>query len=148
MIFIMVIGAMLFNYVLSLSGLTTALADICLKLPIPPIGIIVAICILFVILGCLMDAWAMMLIVVPAMLPTVMALGFDPIWLGVITVIMMEMGMITPPIGFNVFVMAGMVKEVPMTDIFRGVWPFVLGMAILVGFIIAFPASHYTCPVS
>ena len=139
MIFIMVIGAMLFNYVLSLSGLTTALADICLKLPIPPIGIIVAICILFVILGCLMDAWAMMLIVVPAMLPTVMALGFDPIWFGVITVIMMEMGMITPPIGFNVFVMAGMVKEVPMTDVFRGVWPFVLGMAILVGFIIAFP---------
>jgi C4-dicarboxylate transporter DctM subunit len=139
MIFIMVIGAMLFNYVLSLSGLTMALADFCVKLPVPPIGIIVAICILFLILGCLMDAWAMMLIVVPAMLPTVLALGFDPIWFGVITVIMMEMGMITPPMGMNVFVMAGMAKEVPMTDIFKGVWPFVLGMAMLVGFIIVFP---------
>jgi C4-dicarboxylate transporter DctM subunit len=139
MIFIMVIGAMLFNYVLSLSGLTMALADFCVKLPVPPVGIIVAICILFLILGCLMDAWAMMLIVVPAMLPTVMALEFDPIWFGVITVIMMEMGMITPPMGMNVFVMAGMAKGVPMTEIFKGVWPFVLGIALLVGLIIVFP---------
>lgn len=86
-----------------------------------------------------MDAWAMMLIVVPAVLPTILALEFNPVWFGVLTVIMMEMGMITPPIGFNVFVIAGMVRNVPMTEIFSGVWPFVLAMAILVGFIIAFP---------
>ncbi|HUL23658.1 MAG TPA: TRAP transporter large permease [Thermodesulfobacteriota bacterium] len=139
MIFMMVVGAMLFNYLLTLSGLTTALADFCMKLPIPPVGIIVAICILFGILGCLMDAWAMMLIVVPAVYPTVLALGFHPLWFGVIVVIMMEMGMITPPVGMNVFVMAGMVKEVPMSEIFSGMWPFVLGMALLVGLIIAFP---------
>jgi C4-dicarboxylate transporter DctM subunit len=139
MIFTMVVGAMLFNYLLTLSGLTTALADFCVKLPVPPVGIIIAICILFAILGCLMDAWSMILIVVPAMLPTVLALNFDPIWFGVIAVIMMEMGMITPPIGMNVFVVAGMAKEVPLTEIYRGVWPFVLAMATLVGFIIAFP---------
>lgn len=139
MIFMMVIGAMLFNYLLSLSGLTTALADFCMSLPVPPVGIIIAIVLLYAILGALMDDWAMMLIVVPAVLPTVLALGFDPIWFGVITVIMMEMGMILPPVGFNVFVMAGMVKEVPMTEIYSGIWPFALAMAILVGFIIAFP---------
>ncbi len=139
MIFVMVIGAMLFNYLLSLSGLTTALADFCMALPVPPVGIVIAIVMLYAILGALMDDWAMMLIVVPAVLPTVLALGFDPIWFGVITVIMMEMGMILPPVGFNVFVMAGMVKEVPMTEIYSGIWPFALAMAILVGFIIIFP---------
>jgi len=139
MIFVMVIGAMLFNYLLSLSGLTTALAEFCMKLPVPPVGIVIAIVLLYAILGALMDDWAMMLIVVPAVLPTVLALGFDPIWFGVITVIMMEMGMILPPVGFNVFVMAGMVKEVPMTEIYSGIWPFALAMAILVGFIIIFP---------
>jgi tripartite ATP-independent transporter DctM subunit len=139
MIFIMVIGAMLFNYLLSLSGLTTALADFCMKLPVPPVGIVIAIVLLYAVLGALMDDWAMMLIVVPAVLPTVIALGFDPIWFGVITVIMMEMGMILPPVGFNVFVMAGMVKEVPMTEVYSGIWPFALAMAILAGFIIVFP---------
>jgi tripartite ATP-independent transporter DctM subunit len=139
MIFIMVIGAMLFNYLLSLSGLTTALAEFCMGLPVPPVGIVIAIVLLYAVLGALMDDWAMMLIVVPAVLPTVLALGFDPIWFGVITVIMMEMGMILPPVGFNVFVMAGMVKEVPMTEVYSGIWPFALGMAILVGFIIIFP---------
>jgi C4-dicarboxylate transporter DctM subunit len=139
MIFIMVIGAMLFNYLLSLSGLTTALAEVCMGLPVPPVGIVIAIVLLYAILGALMDDWAMMLIVVPAVLPTVLALGFDPIWFGVITVIMMEMGMILPPVGFNVFVMAGMVKDVPMTEVYSGIWPFALAMAILVGFIIVFP---------
>jgi tripartite ATP-independent transporter DctM subunit len=139
MIFTMVIGAMLFNYVLSLSGLTTALADFVTGLPVPRVGIIIAIGLLYSVLGALMDAWAMMLIVVPALLPTVVALGFDPIWFGVLTVIMMELGMISPPMAFNVFVMSGMVKEVPMTEIFAGVWPFVLAMVVLVGLIIAFP---------
>jgi tripartite ATP-independent transporter DctM subunit len=139
MIFIMVIGAMLFNYLLSLSGLTRALADFCLNLPVPPVGIIIAIVLLYAILGALMDDWAMMLIVVPAVLPTVLALEFDPIWFGVITVIMMEMGMILPPVGMNVFIMAGMVPDVPMTEIYSGIWPFALAMAILVGFIILFP---------
>lgn len=139
MIFVMVIGAMLFNYLLSLSGLTTALAEFCMGLPVPPVGVVIAIVLLYAVLGALMDDWAMMLIVVPAVLPTVIALGFDPIWFGVITVIMMEMGMILPPVGFNVFVMAGMVKEVPMIEVYSGIWPFALGMAILVGFIIIFP---------
>jgi TRAP-type C4-dicarboxylate transport system permease large subunit len=124
---------------LSLSGLTNALAGFCMKLPVPPVGIVIAIVLLYAVLGALMDDWAMMLIVVPAVLPTVMALGFDPIWFGVITVIMMEMGMILPPVGFNVFVMAGMVKDVPMTEVYSGIWPFALAMAILVGFIIVFP---------
>jgi C4-dicarboxylate transporter, DctM subunit len=139
MIFVMVIGAMLFNYLLSLSGLTKVLADFCLGLPVPPVGVVIAIVILYAVLGALMDDWAMMLIVVPAVLPTILALGFDPIWFGVITVIMMEMGMILPPVGMNVFIMAGMVPDVPMTEIYSGIWPFALAMAILVGFIIIFP---------
>lgn len=139
MIFTMIIGAMLFNYFLVLSGLTKALADFCTTLPVPPVGIIVAILILYAILGCLMDAWAMMLIIVPTVYPIVLALGFDPLWFGVLTVIMVEMGLITPPVGLNVYIMSGMVKEIPMTEIFRGVWPFVVGMVICVALIVAFP---------
>ena len=139
MIFIMVIGAMLFNYLLTLSGLTAALADFCTGLPVPAVGIIIAIALLYAILGALMDDWAMMLIIVPAVYPTVVALGFDALWFGVITVIMMQMGMIMPPVGMNVFVMAGMVKDVPLFEIYSGVWPYVIAMAVLVGLIIAFP---------
>jgi tripartite ATP-independent transporter DctM subunit len=139
MIFVMVIGAMLFNYLLTLSGLTAALADFCTGLPVPAVGIIIAIALLYAILGALMDDWAMMLIIVPTVYPTVVALGFDALWFGVITVIMMQMGMIMPPVGMNVFVMAGMVKDVPMFEIYSGVWPYVIAMAILVGLIIGFP---------
>jgi TRAP-type C4-dicarboxylate transport system permease large subunit len=68
-----------------------------------------------------------------------MSLGFDPIWFGVITVIMLEMGLITPPVGMNVFVIAGMARDVPMYTIFKGVWPFVLAMAICIVILIVFP---------
>jgi TRAP-type C4-dicarboxylate transport system permease large subunit len=68
-----------------------------------------------------------------------MSLGFDPIWFGVITVIMLEMGLITPPVGMNVFVITGMARDVPMYTIFKGVWPFVLAMAICIVILIIFP---------
>jgi C4-dicarboxylate transporter, DctM subunit len=139
MIFVMVIGAMLFNYLLTLSGLTKALADFCTGLPVPAVGIVIAIVILYAILGALMDDWAMMLIIVPAVFPTIVALGFHPLWFGVITVIMMQMGMILPPVGMNCFVMAGMVKDVPLYEIYSGIWPYAVAMGILVTLIIIFP---------
>jgi TRAP-type C4-dicarboxylate transport system permease large subunit len=86
-----------------------------------------------------MDAFAMVLITMPILYPLVLSLGFDPIWFGVLIVIMMEMGMITPPIGMNVFVIKGIAKDVPMYHIFQGAFPFVIAMALCVGIIIAFP---------
>ena len=82
---------------------------------------------------------AMMLIMVPILFPVILGLGFDPIWFGVLVVIMMEMGMITPPIGMNVFVISGVARDVPMSTIFRGVLPFVLAMAVCVAIVVAVP---------
>jgi len=80
-----------------------------------------------------------LVLIVPIIFPTVIALGIDPIWFGVLTVIMMEMGLITPPIGMNVFIMSGVARDVPMYTIFRGVFPFVLAMAVCVAIVVAFP---------
>jgi len=138
-VFVIIIGAVLFGYFMAASGVSTALADFVSSLPVSPLGILIAILLLYVILGSLMDAFAMVLITMPILFPVILSLGFDPIWFGVLVVIMMEMGMITPPIGMNVFVIKGIARDVPMYTIFQGAWPFVLAMGICVAIIVAFP---------
>lgn len=138
-VFVIIIGAVLFGYFMAASGVSTALADFVSSLPVSPLGILIAILLLYVILGSLMDAFAMVLITMPILFPVILSLGFDPIWFGVLVVIMMEMGMITPPIGMNVFVIKGIARDVPMYTIFQGAWPFVLAMGICVAIIVAIP---------
>ena len=138
-VFVIIIGAVLFGYFMAASGVSTALADFVSSLPVSPLGILISILLLYVILGSLMDAFAMVLITMPILFPVILSLGFDPIWFGVLVVIMMEMGMITPPIGMNVFVIKGIARDVPMYTIFQGAWPFVLAMGICVAIIVAFP---------
>jgi TRAP-type C4-dicarboxylate transport system permease large subunit len=86
-----------------------------------------------------MEVFSAMLITMPILFPLVVSLGYDPIWFGVITVIMLEMGLITPPVGMNVFVIAGMARDVPMYTIFKGIWPFVFAMVICIVLLIIFP---------
>jgi len=139
MIFVLIIGARLFSYLMARSGLTIALADFVGSLPLPPLVILICILVLFLFLGCVMDAFAMVVLIVPILFPVILELGLDPIWFAVLTVIMMEMGLITPPIGMNVFIMSGVARDVPMYTIFRGVFPFVLAMAVCVAIVVAFP---------
>ena len=139
MVFLMILGAMMFNYFMVISGLTGIMAEFVAGLRIPPTLIIVTILILYLILGCLMDAFAMLLIVVPIVFPIVMELGYDPIWFGTMSVIMVEMGLITPPVGLNVFIVAGMAKDVPMSTVYKGVMPFVIAMAIAITILMLFP---------
>jgi tripartite ATP-independent transporter DctM subunit len=139
MVFLILIGAIFFGYFLAASRLTIAMADFVVALPLPPVSILIAILFLFLILGCVMDPFAMLMIVVPILVPIIKNMGFDPIWFGVLTVIMMELGMITPPVGMNVFIMKGVAGDVPMYTIFRGLFPFVLAMAVCVALIVAFP---------
>ena len=82
------------------------------------------------ILGCVMEVYSIMILTLPIIFPIVMALGFDPIWFGVMIVIVLEVGLITPPIGLNVFVLKGSAPGIPVETIFRGIWPF-LGMALV-----------------
>jgi len=139
MIFLLIICAQIFSYFVAVSRLSSALAGFIGGLALPPLGILIAILILYVILGCIMEVFSAMLITMPILFPLVTSLGYDPIWFGVITVIMLEMGLITPPVGMNVFVIAGMARDVSMYTIFRGIWPFVFAMVLCVVLLIVFP---------
>jgi tripartite ATP-independent transporter DctM subunit len=139
MIFVLIICAQLFSYFIAVSRLSAALTGFIGGLAVPPLGILMAILILYIILGCIMEVFSAMLITMPILFPIIVTLGFDPIWFGVITVIMLEMGLITPPIGMNVFVIAGMARDIPMYTIFKGIWPFVIAMTVCIVLLIAFP---------
>ena len=98
------------------------------------------------ILGSIFDTIAAMVITLPFVFPLIISLGFDPIWWGVIMVIVMEIGMITPPIGMNVFIMHGMAKHIPLRTIFRGIAPFVVADFVRLGIVTAFPALALWLP--
>ena len=95
--------------------------------------------VMYLVLGCLMDAMAMIILTVPIIFPVVSQLGFDPIWFGVIIVMTVELGLIHPPVGMNVFVIKSVVKDVSFTTIFKGVIPFVLTDIVRLIILIAFP---------
>jgi len=102
-------------------------------------GVLVLIMLMYLVLGCLMDAMAMIILTVPIIFPVIMALGFDPIWFGVIIVMTVELGLIHPPVGMNVFVIKSVVKDVSFTTIFLGVIPFVITDLIRLAILIGFP---------
>ncbi len=136
--FIILMGATIFGFFMALTRLPNELADLAATLPLPPLLILIAILIIYLFLGCVMDAIAMIILTVPIFYPVVIALGFDPVWFGVMMVIMMEMALITPPVGMNVFVISGATK-VPMYTVFAGIFPFALAMIVCIVILIAFP---------
>jgi len=102
-------------------------------------GAILFIVVLYFILGCFIDTMAMVLLTVPIFFPLIKTLGFDPLWFGILIALLVEMAMISPPIGMNVYVIAGVAKDVPMETIFLGILPFMITMLIFIVLIIAFP---------
>jgi TRAP-type C4-dicarboxylate transport system permease large subunit len=109
------------------------------ELPIAPIMVLVAILSSFIVLGMFLEGFAMLVLTLPVVFPIVTALGYDPIWFGIIMVIVLEMGLISPPVGINVFVVKGVAEDVPMGKIFAGILPFWLAMLICVALLVAFP---------
>ena len=139
MIFFMIIGAEIFGYFLSVSRISFSLTQFVAGLDLPPYAILMCVLLLYMVLGCVMDAIAMLLLTVPVVYPVIYNAGFDPIWFGIITVIAVEMGLITPPVGMNVFVIKSVAPEVPIGDIFKGVLPFVLSDIVRLALLILFP---------
>jgi len=133
------IGANVFGYFLAASKVPIVLADFVTTLPIPSILILVAILIIYLFLGCLMPAIPMLILTVPIFYPVVLAMGYNPIWFGVVMVLMFEMAVITPPMGINVLALQTVVDDVSLSDMFRGVMPFLLVMMVCVVIIIIFP---------
>lgn len=139
MIFLILIGAMIFGYFLAVTKLPMQLADFLTGLDMPRYVILTGIILIYMFLGCIMDSLAMVLLTVPIFYPVVTGLGFDPIWFGVIMVIIMEQGLITPPVGLNVFVIGGIARDTELYTIFRGIFPFWITMLIMIVILVIFP---------
>ena len=139
MIFIIVIGAYVFGYFLAVTRIPFELADYMSGLEVSPYIILAGVVLIYTILGMFLDGWAIMVLTIPIIHPMMVDLGFDPIWFGVMVVIMLEMALITPPVGVNVFIIKGVAKDVPMYTIFRGIWPFWIAMLVSLFILSIFP---------
>lgn len=139
MIFVVLIGAVTLNNLMVFSGIASGLSDYVTGLALPPLATMAVILLIYLVLGCFLDALAMILLTVPIFFPIVSSLGFDPVWFGIIVVMVVELGLITPPIGMNIFVIKGMMPAVPLSTIYVGVLPFVIAQILLILFIFAFP---------
>jgi tripartite ATP-independent transporter DctM subunit len=138
MLFLIILGAMIFGYFLSVSQLPSNLANTVAHLPINRYAILVIILLITLALGCVMDSMAIVLLTIPVFYPMIIDLGFNPIWFGILVVRVTEMGLITPPVGLNVFIIKG-ISGVPIGTIFRGVFPHLVADALQVAFLIAIP---------
>jgi tripartite ATP-independent transporter DctM subunit len=147
-VFTILIGAILFGYFLAVTQAPQNLANFVAELPIGRYGTIAIILFGYLILGCILDSLAMVILTVPIVFPIISKLGFDPIWFGVIIVVTVELGLITPPLGMNVFVINGTIRDAQISEIFRGVAPFVLCDIVRLAAFVAFPAIVLFLPRS
>jgi C4-dicarboxylate transporter, DctM subunit len=138
-VFTVLIGALLFGYFLTITQVPQKVTEFMLGLGVGAYGVLALIMLMYLVLGCLMDAMAMIILTVPIIFPVIKALGFDPIWFGVIIVMTVELGLIHPPVGMNVFVIKSVVKDVDFLTIFKGVLPFILTDLVRLVILIAFP---------
>lgn len=139
LLFLVIIGASTMAYFVSVSNAPAELVTWIEDLGLPRVGVIAVLIFIYLILGSIFDTTAGMVITLPVVFPLVTGLGYDPVWWGVIMVVMIEMGMITPPIGMNVFVLHGMVPHVPMKTIFRGIMPFLIADFGRLSVLVIFP---------
>jgi len=140
MLYFVIIGAMAISFFMGTSGLPQWITESLSKSGLPGLAIIALLVIGYIILGCVMDSFTIMIITAPLAAAVIVTLGYDPIWWGIMMVVLVEMGVVTPPFGLNLFMMKSMVPDVPLTTIFRGVMPFVIADTIKVVLLIAFPA--------
>jgi tripartite ATP-independent transporter DctM subunit len=146
LVLFLVAGANVFSYFLALSTIPASVSAWMAALHVSKYVVLSIIIVIYLILGCFLDAISMMVLTMPVIFPVVKTLGFDPIWFGVVCVIMMEAGLITPPVGLNVYTLAGVVKDVPMTTIFKGSMPFLIAMLAVTVLIAIFPGIALYLP--
>ena len=139
MIFIIIAGVLIFSRFLAFSGFTQTATDVIVGLGLPPMMILLGFLVVYLILGCFLDAIGMMALTLPIFGPIVETLGFDMIWFGILVVKMIEIALITPPVGLNVYVLRGQLPQVPTADIFRGTLPFLWVQFANVALILFFP---------
>lgn len=139
MIYLIIFGSHVFTYFITLTRLPEEFVSAIVGLELPPMAVIWALIAMYILLGAIFDTVAAMVLTLPFVFPLVTGLGFDPIWWGIVNVLVIEIGMITPPIGLNVFVMHGVRPDIPLGTIFRGVAPFVLADLLVLAAIVFVP---------
>jgi tripartite ATP-independent transporter DctM subunit len=139
MILLVVIAAAILNFVLSAIGLTRQLTDAITQLGLSPWAMFLAMVLFYLVLGCFMETLSMMITTVPVVVPVMVALGFDPIWLGVVIIVLVEAALITPPVGLNLFVVQSLRPEGRIEEVITGVLPFLLAMLALIGLLALVP---------
>jgi len=146
MILVIVAGATVFGHFLAVTTIPAGIGSWVSGLQLPPPVVIGLIVLIYLLLGCLMDSLAMIMLTIPVFYPVVIALGYDPIWFGVVIVLVAEMGVITPPIGINVYVVSGVARDVPLPVIFRGTLRMMIAMVLTVLLLILFPGLALYLP--
>ena len=137
-IMLLIIGAYILMKFLAISKLTILMGTTVAQLPVPPMVIFAGILVLYIILGMFLDIISAVILTIPVIYPLVTAMGWDPIWFGIIITILIEMGLVTPPVGMDAFVLAGSV-DVPVTTVFQSVFPFLLADIVCIILLIIFP---------
>jgi tripartite ATP-independent transporter DctM subunit len=146
MLFMILIGALMFAEFINITSMPTDLVGFVKRFEIHPVAVVTAICIIYVLLGTAMEELSMVLLTIPVFLPVILQLGFDPIWFGILIVVVVEIGLISPPVGMNLFVLKTLIPGVPQSTVFRGVLPFMLADVIRMALLIAFPIISLYLP--
>ncbi len=139
MVMLIVIAAFFLNFVMVSIGLVKAITDTVLALGLSPLGMVIAIVVFYLILGCFMETLSMMIATTPVVVPVIVALGYSPVWWGIVFVILMEAALITPPVGLNLYVVQAVRRGGAFSDLCIGSLPFVVMMLVMIGILIAFP---------
>jgi tripartite ATP-independent transporter DctM subunit len=146
MIMLIVIGAAFLNFIMSAIGLTTAITNTITGLGVSPGWMLVILVLFYLVLGCFMETLSMMITTIPIVAPIMIALGYDPIWLGIVIIVLVEAALITPPVGLNLFVVQSLRKGGSMNDVMIGSFPFVIMMMVLIALLAAFPGIALWLP--
>jgi TRAP-type C4-dicarboxylate transport system permease large subunit len=146
MIMLIVIGAAFLNFIMSATGLTSALTNAITGLDVTPYTMLLIMVLFYLVLGCFMETLAMMITTIPIIAPIMIALGFDPVWLGIVIIILVEAALITPPVGLNLFVVQSLRTSGSMNAVMKGSLPFVLMLLLMVLFLALLPGLALWLP--
>ncbi len=146
MIFVVAFGALIFANFTNLAGMVDGIVSAIEYFELSPVGVVLAMCVIYLLLGCVFDSLAMLLLTIPIFVAVIEPMGVDLIWFGIVAIIIVEIGLITPPIGMNVFVVKTVLADVRIWAIFAGVWPFVVASLIGLALIIAVPEIALMLP--
>jgi C4-dicarboxylate transporter DctM subunit len=146
MIFVVSAGALVLNQFINLSGIPGQAVALIDSLNLSPMMVVLCFLVFYLILGCMMDGFAMIFLTVPVVAPIISSLGFDLVWWGIVTVLVVEISLITPPVGLNVFILKAMLPKVPVIQIFKGILPFLFADIVRLGALVLFPAIALWLP--